>query len=377
MNKRDIAKIRRRLNAEKNNITCISGCYVNQDGEVISTFRLPLINMDREDTENYLALFKKLFSGTEGQNLISLSFSAQHIMDAPEYKVLTGLKDTALKDDGLLDFFLEKLRAAYHPEGTYVVLMLHDRWDIPVRLKDGSLQEDAESTLFSYILCAVCPVKLQSGGLVYKAGENLFGTRGADLIVSSPEAGFMFPAFEDGGANLYSSLWYTRKTDDTHDQLISAVFGDVQPVPADTQQQAICDILQESLQEECSFDVIQAVHEHVREKIEEKKQDKDPEPPTVGIGDISETIESCGVSPERVEAFRQQYEDALGRFNELPAVNVVTPKKFEMRTPDVVIRVSPDRSDLVETRVIDGLKYILIRAEEGVQVNGVNISIHE
>ena len=48
---------------------------------------------------------------------------------------------------------------------------------------------------------------------------------------------------------------------------------------------------------------------------------------------------------------------------------------FELRTPDVVVKVNPERSDLIETRVIDGLRYILIRADEGVEVNGVNIAI--
>ena len=58
----------------------------------------------------------------------------------------------------------------------------------------------------------------------------------------------------------------------------------------------------------------------------------------------------------------------------LPARNVVEPKKFEVRTPDVVVQVNPERSDLIETRIIDGLKYILIRADEGVEVNGVSIA---
>ena len=34
-----------------------------------------------------------------------------------------------------------------------------------------------------------------------------------------------------------------------------------------------------------------------------------------------------------------------------------------------------DKRDLVETRVLGGAKYILIRAEEGVEVNGVPVEI--
>ena len=50
-------------------------------------------------------------------------------------------------------------------------------------------------------------------------------------------------------------------------------------------------------------------------------------------------------------------------------------KKIEIKTPDVIIKVAPDRSDLIETRVIGGVKYILIQADENVEVNGVNIEI--
>jgi hypothetical protein len=39
--------------------------------------------------------------------------------------------------------------------------------------------------------------------------------------------------------------------------------------------------------------------------------------------------------------------------------------------------VEPDRLDLVQTRVIDGVKYIMICADEDVEVNGVNIHIRE
>ena len=43
----------------------------------------------------------------------------------------------------------------------------------------------------------------------------------------------------------------------------------------------------------------------------------------------------------------------------------------------MTVRLPAEQSDLVSTRVIDGVKYILIRAQDGVQVNGVDISIEE
>ena len=52
-------------------------------------------------------------------------------------------------------------------------------------------------------------------------------------------------------------------------------------------------------------------------------------------------------------------------------------RQFRLETPDVSIRVNPERRDLIETRIIDGTRYILIRADEGVEVNGVSIQIND
>ena len=52
-------------------------------------------------------------------------------------------------------------------------------------------------------------------------------------------------------------------------------------------------------------------------------------------------------------------------------------RKFEVRTPDVVIRVNPERAELVETRIIDGVKYILIRADDGAEVNGIDVTFEK
>ena len=53
--------------------------------------------------------------------------------------------------------------------------------------------------------------------------------------------------------------------------------------------------------------------------------------------------------------------------------NLVDKRKLEVCTPEVKIQVPPQRGDLVETRIITGVGYILIRAEGGVEVNGVPV----
>ena len=124
------------------------------------------------------------------------------------------------------------------------------------------------------------------------------------------------------------------------------------------------------------MDVLQAVHETMRTMIEEQKADKTAEPLKLGKQEVRQMLEECGVSEERAAVFEEKYDETFGAYAELPAVNLVTPKQFKVDTPSVSIRVDPERSDLIETRVIDGKCYILVLADGDVQVNGVNVKFN-
>ena len=41
------------------------------------------------------------------------------------------------------------------------------------------------------------------------------------------------------------------------------------------------------------------------------------------------------------------------------------------KKPDVIIKVSPEKAQLIETRTIDGTPYILIEAADEVEINGI------
>ena len=86
-------------------------------------------------------------------------------------------------------------------------------------------------------------------------------------------------------------------------------------------------------------------------------------------------LRGCGVAARHVDAFDRRYDETFGADAALAPRNVVDTNVVEVKTPDVTIKVNPQRADLVETRIIDGGKYILIRAEDGVEVNGVPVRI--
>ena len=375
MNEKEIGELRRRFRPDKSNITHVRGCYVNEKREIVSQFDQSLAMMTQTETEEILAILRRTLSGTLGKNLIDVSFDTRQVVDSDEHKLLMALRQSALQDENAVQEFFFRVTQSLVMEGNYMILLVHDAYDVPFRSADGFQQEDASSEVYSYMLCSICPVKMTKPALSYYAHENRFYNRDADWIVSPPELGFLFPAFDDRCANLYASLYYTRNAGENHQEFVDTIFRQEIPMPAEAQKETFDGLLGEALAEECSLEVVQSVHEQLCDKIEAHKQNKEEEPLTLTKKEVSEVLSSSGVSEEKVADFEEKFDASFGADAALSPRNLVDARRFKVCTPDVTIQVNPERSDLIETRLIGGVRYILIRAEEGVEVNGVDIRI--
>ena len=158
---------------------------------------------------------------------------------------------------------------------------------------------------------------------------------------------------------------------------MEAVFNAPIPMPAAEQKQAFQALVGSVMGEDCSLDVMQTVHDEIRQRIEMHKEAKVPEPLLIAKEDVKAMLQSCGADEEALSKFSVDYDETFGFEAELHPKNIVDSKKFEIKTPDVAIKVAPDRADLIETRIIGGVKYIMICADEDVEVNGVSIHIKE
>lgn len=375
MNKQEITEIRRRLDPEKNNITRIEGCYVNQKKQIVSTFGKSYMAYSLPDAELYLSLFKKVLSGTSGANLIDIAFSSGQLMDDEAHGRLMALRESALTDADALSALYQAVIDAYECGDSYLILVMNETYDVPYRAKDGERMDDMADEVFNYVLACVCPVKQAKSALFYDTGDGEFHGRGAEYTVSAPDVGFLFPAFDDRAANISGALFYTRDTAVDRSALADALFRTELPMPAEEQKETFQTILEESLDDEMDLSVAQSVHETFSGLIETHAKEKQAEPLKLTKNEMSAILGEMGVSDEKRAVFEEKFTEQLGETAELRPQNIVKPNRFEVTTPDVVIRVTPDKRDLVETRVIDGFPYILIRADEDVTVNGVHIRI--
>ena len=377
MNEKEIGELRRRQRRDRSNMTAVFGCYVNENREIISQFRQSTGIMPENEADKYFGLLRKTLSGGLGRNLIDITFKTSQVAGSPEHRLLMDLRSSRLENEEIREEFLKKVIDTVSLEGNYLILMGCDSYDVPFKSKDDALQPDSSEETYQYILCAVCPVKQTKATLHYVPEEKLFHDGAMLQQVGPPAVGFLFPAFDNRATNIYNALYYTRDVKSSQESFVEAVFNAPIPMPAAEQKKSFEALLQSSLGEQCSLDVVQNVHDQLCQRMELHKESKVPEPLTVGKEDVKEVLSSCGVSEEHVAKFSVDYDEVFGFEAELHPKNIIDSKHFEIQTPDVVIKVDPTRSDLVETRVIGGVKYIMICADENVEVNGVSIQIQD
>lgn len=375
MNEREISELRRRFRADRANITAIRGCYFNDKGEKLSQFTQSIALMLDDEKEKLLGVLKKTLSGSLGKNLTDLSFPTKEVAEGEYHTLLTRLRQSQLKDDEAAESLFDKISKTIHFETNYLVLLAHDSYDVPFRGKDGFNQSEASGQVFSYIVCCVCPVKLSRSGLSYHSAEGAFHNSKTDWIVSPPEVGFLFPAFDNRATNIYGSLLYRHSPAEDHGEFVSAVFGQEAPMTAAAQQESFQSVLGSALDTDCSLEVVQTVHAQFSDMIQEHKESRDKEPLLISKPEVNHVLKTCGVSEERIAAFDKGFDQTFGEYADLRPQNLMDAKKFRVSTPEVSIQVDPAHRDLIETRTLGGVKYILIRAEEGVEVNGVPIHI--
>ena len=377
MNQKELNEIRRHLTLDKNNIRTIYGCYVNSNKEIISYLDESLGLMPEFEAEKYLGFLKKVLSGGLGISLTDIVFSNEQVQNSEEHQLLTELWSSVLVDSNAREELYQKIiETLDFQDRNFLILLACDNYDVPKRGVDGQIMKDASETMFSYILCSVCPVKDGKPELGYAPMEHVFKKHSAIQLVGAPEMGFMFPAFDDRAANLYGALFYSKDHSSMNRDFISAVFGNEETPLAPGEQKAVFqNVLETSLAEDCSFDVVQDLHSHIRSRILLHKESKDPETLHITAGEVSDVLRAGGVSEEKVAAFETQCEEQFGKSSTLNPGNIMDSKKFQIVTPNVKISVDPEYTHVVQTKVINGRKYIVIPANEGVEVNGMVVEI--
>ena len=128
MNKKDILELKRRFKKDACTFTRLCGCYVDADRNKVTTFGETFLNLEDEEFYKYLEIAKKVMSGTIGNNILELEFPTAEEAPGGRQQFLMGLRESALKNDDLMDTFYDLVIENYSYVGNYLILVFHDAY---------------------------------------------------------------------------------------------------------------------------------------------------------------------------------------------------------------------------------------------------------
>ena len=417
MNKKDILELKRRFKKDACTFTRLCGCYVDADRNKVTTFGETFLNLEDEEFYKYLEIAKKVMSGTIGNNILELEFPTAEEAPGGRQQFLMGLRESALKNDDLMDTFYDLVIENYSYVGNYLILVFHDAYDVMTKTSDNNKLNESEE-VYEYLLCAICPVTLTKPGLGYREDENRIGPRIRDWVVGAPDTGFVFPAFTDRSTDIHSVMFYTRDTKTPHAEFMESGLGCGAKFTATekklTFQNIVKDVIGEDDEEsDAMFLDIQGNLSGLIEVPAEDEEEKEPSPLT--LTDIASVLSDSGLSEEQTAVIEKTYEDTFGE--DLPsAEHLVDPKLVEanakrkeklelveqveslkhqleetrsipvddsdvdvpaVKTYDVILRVKPEKVGQIHSDTINGQKCLIIPMDENehAAVNGVNTTI--
>ena len=428
MNKKEILEIKRRFKKEEASFTRLVGCYVDCNKNKICKFGGKFLNLEEEEYYKYLEIANKALSGTLGNNLLELSFPLQEEEVGGRQQILMALRESRLEDENLLDTYYDLIIDTYDEVGNYLILLYHDSYDVMTRTSDNDNLDESEE-VYSYLICAICPVALSKPGLGYLESEGRIGSRVRDWVVGAPDTAFLFPAFTDRSTDIHATLFYTKNTKEPHSEFMTNGLGCGVERTATEQKMAFHSIVRNVLgaEDEHTEDILMDIQQNLSDMIEEYEEthDEDADAFVLDKETLGKLLEESNVPEDKANRIEKSVDEAFGdkapiaehvidakalvqneirlekkeMENQIVTLNKQLEDKnveleertvqlkekeeeienymAETRNYDVVLHVKPEKASKIHSSVIDGKKCIVIPMEENEQatINGVNTTL--
>lgn len=367
MVKQEVNEIKKLYKVQNCSITRIVGCYVDAEKNKKASFSNNFLNLPEEVIFKYLEIFKKTLSGTVDKNLLTFEFPLKEENEGGCQNGLLKLRNSSLKDDALIEAYMQSVIDTYQYVGNYLILLIDNVYDVPGRARDNLSMEDASDEMYHYLCCAICPVKLSKAGLSYDQRQEEFVNRDRDWIVGNPDVAFTFPAFNNRSSDIHSVLYYEKKAELEHEEVLTRILGCKKELTA-IEQKNVFDRIVEEL--ECSLEEVVAIKEDIKEKMERYEE---TEPGTLLLGKTEiEAVIKEHVSSEKATRFSKAFSEMAGENAQFHASNLCE-KNVKIKGGTISIQCPVENAGKITEKIVDGKKCLVIEVSENVIVNGITV----
>ena len=372
MDKKGIAEIKRTFKPDKTAIDQVVTVFVkvtDGDLEIVSFDRKTLLNMDDTEVHKYLEIAKQTLGGKLDKNLFNIDFSLEVEQEEDgSHAKLMKLRENRLMDNDFTFDFIEQLMGAYTDSNNYMVTLMHGTYDVPTKCSDGVTLDELDS-VFDFIIGSIMPLKMEKAGMYLNPDTNKFETIPQKMIVDKPINGFMFPAFNDRATDIHQLVFFTKKADRIHPELIDTLTGSKAPVPAAIQKDIFSSIVKEVVGD-TTFEEEKAIHDNIVSVIENRAFGNDTNA-ELSKDDTLKILKNSIDTDIDETKFNDVYDQSLRLYSSGFALeNIIDVSGFDVKMSDVKIKIAPDKTDLIKQVEIDGGKYFAIPVSRDVEING-------
>lgn len=366
MNKNELGFISRGMKPDRVPFRKIHGCYVNVNREIISTFTEFAGTMTDETYQQYCKVLRKTAQGKPDQTLFETSFSGYQAKESEKHKRLRWLLDTELEDEEVLKAFYQAIADSVSLESNYLIIAAHSQLDVPFEKNRGDV--------FSSITVAICPVEQAKASMDYNHDEKKFSVESGDYAVKQPHFGFIFPAFEGGGANIYKSVFYRKDKKADCKELVDAIFGnepDIAPEKFKKQFNAMLSNILLGCADTDGADVMLRICEEMRDVIALNKESHALMEPAVNEDYITDVMAEMGCSEKIIEQFKREYKNAFGESASFNPKILAGNGKTEFKAAGLKAQIEGELLETVRVERHYGRTYMMLPVDSSLVVNGV------
>lgn len=369
MNKAEISEIRKLFNIKNCGITRICGCYVNGDKNIINTWAQNFLAMDEEDLFKYLTVFKKCLGGALNKTLFNVKPSKGVCEE------LHALKKSRLEDEDMLWEFYQNIIDNYEYVGNYLILVIHDVYDITGKSSDNVEMEDASDEVYEYILACICPVNLATPALGYSKEKNIFTHIERDWLLKNHDIAILYPAFNDRSEDREAALYSVKSMDSEKKEFATRMLGTTIELTPTEEKDIFHEVIEQTLGYDKTIKDVCSVNQYALELAEEKKYE--PDACKVNVEDIRKILKKAGIREERIGMLDSIYIDAVGSPDaEITLENIVNRRKFTIKTGCGTVSMNPEYAHYARIRNIDGKYCLVLELNEGnVEVEGMDVRV--
>ena len=395
----DILSLRRQLKPEKAAISKLHFCHVDKGKAQFTMFSEDYSALPDEESERYLALFKKGLSGIEGRNLFTLSFPLEEEMGGKAER-LTKLWEEGRTGAGSreiitasfsgsvdrLEGMERHLAEMYHTIATtyntdcdkYCIITAFGSYDVPRRSDDvldnlpGTPSEEGGEEVYDYMIRCICPLILDDPGLGYDAELGRICKLPKEWTLQVSDKAFLYPGMTDGSVDIHEVVYYSRKTEELQAEMAYELFGIAPYMTVNDQKEAFAEMVEEV---ELGLEGLKDLQDRAVEYMEERAEtgDAGEAEDAVDKRDMRLILERTGVEPEKLEEFEQHFEEKMGKEGTLRLSNVVDMKTARISVPGLEIKMNQDMMDRVVTMEINGRNCLVIEIEDEMEFNGISV----